>query len=173
MSSSLTASASMKLIMEAIRIGEEPARKAGGGRLAACGFEPGHRAQLGRLPLRTTWGRGPTGRHWFRNPAIRVQLPATPLETHGPVVQRPRHLVHTQETMVQLHPGPLSPGYANSAERLGLNPSVCGFDSRLRHLRTCVGWASVSPTDCKSAATGCAGSTPARRTDNMARSSIG
>ena len=29
--------------------------------------------------------------------------------THdGPVVQRPRHLAYTQETMVQLHPGPLA-----------------------------------------------------------------
>ena len=42
-SSSLTASALLKLITEAIRIGEEPAWKAGGGRHAACGFEPGHR----------------------------------------------------------------------------------------------------------------------------------
>ena len=38
-SSSLTASALVKLITEAIRIGEEPAWKAGGGRYAACGFE--------------------------------------------------------------------------------------------------------------------------------------
>ena len=53
------------------------------------------------------------------------------------------------------------------------NLGDCGFNSRPRHLNTCVGWASVSLTDCKSAASGCAGSTPARRTDNMARSSIG
>ena len=39
--------------------------------------------------------------------------------------------------------------------------------------KPCVGWAPVSPTDCKSAASGCAGSTPARRTFPMARSSIG
>ena len=64
---------------------------------------------------------------------IRVRLPVTPLEKHGPVVQRQRHLVHTQETMVRVHPGPLRPRYANEAERLGLNPSVCGFDSRSGH----------------------------------------
>ena len=54
--------------------------------------------------------------------------------------------------------------YANKAKRRSSNLRDCGFDSRLRHLMICVGWASVSPTDCKSAATGCAGSTPARRT---------
>ena len=62
-----------------------------------------------------------------------MRLPVTPLPKHGPVVQRPRHLVHIQETMVQLHPGPLSPRYANKAERPGLNPGVCGFDSRSGH----------------------------------------
>ncbi len=41
-------------------------------------------------------------------------------------------------------------------------------------LRTCVGWASACPTACKAASPqGYAGSTPARRTFNMARSSIG
>ena len=60
-----------------------------------------------------------------------------------------------------------------SAKRPSSNLGDCGFDSRLRHLKTCVGWASASPTACKAAAKGCAGSTPARRTDNMARSSIG
>ncbi len=59
------------------------------------------------------------------------------------------------------------------AKRRSSNLRDCGFNSRLRHLRTCVGWASASPTACKAAAKGCAGSTPARRTDNMARSSIG
>ena len=39
-SSSLTASALVRLITEVIRTGEEPAWKAGGGRHAACGFEP-------------------------------------------------------------------------------------------------------------------------------------
>jgi hypothetical protein len=28
-----------------------------------------------------TWGHGPTGRHWFRNPEIRVRLPMTPLSS--------------------------------------------------------------------------------------------
>ena len=39
-SSSLTASALVRFITEVIRIGEEPAWKAGGGKYAACGFEP-------------------------------------------------------------------------------------------------------------------------------------
>ena len=39
-SSSLTASALVRLITEVIRTGEEPAWKAGGGKHAACGFEP-------------------------------------------------------------------------------------------------------------------------------------
>ncbi len=81
------------------------------------------------------WGHGPTGRRQLRTLEIRVRLSVTPLEKYGPVVQWQRHLVHTQETMVQLHPGPLWPRYANLAERLGLNPSVCGFDSRSGHLR--------------------------------------
>ena len=55
-----------------------------------------------RLPLR---GHGPTGRRRGRNSEIRVRLPVTPLEQHSPVVQRQRRLVHTQETMVRLHPG--------------------------------------------------------------------
>ena len=164
-----------------------------------------------------------------------MRLPVTPLETHGPVVQRPRRLAYTQETMVQLRPGLLRLG-RQLADHLGLEPGMlwvqippeplrmvtndqwprgaawsarlpvtleitgsnpvevafgrhgavrkpakrpssnlgdCGFNSRLRHSKICVGWASVSLTDCKSAATGCAGSTPTRRTENMARSSIG
>ncbi len=62
-----------------------------------------------------------------------MRLPVTPLEKHGPVVQWQRLLVHTQETTVRFHPGPLWPRYANSAKRFGLNPSVCGFDSRSGH----------------------------------------
>ena len=127
MSSSLTASALVRLITEAIRMVEEPAWKAGGGRHAACGFEPhGFRSEQ-------YWGHGPTGRRQLRTLKIRVRLPVTPLNRYSPVVQRPRRLVHTQETMVQLRPGLLPPRYANAAERLGLNPSVCGFDSRSGH----------------------------------------
>ena len=118
--SSPTASAFVNVITEAIRMVEEPAWKAGGGTFAACGFEP-HGFRLR--------GHGPTGRRQLRTLEIWVRLPVTPLEKHGPVVQRPRRLAYTQETMVQFRPGPLSPRYANAAERLGLNPSVCGFDS--------------------------------------------
>ena len=77
----------------------------------ACGFErapPGHHAKHGpggRASAEAIWGHGPTGRRWFRNPEIRVRLPVTPLEKHSPVVQRPRRLAYTQETVVQLHPG--------------------------------------------------------------------
>ena len=83
-SSSLTASALRTEITEVIRIGEEPAWKAGGGSDAACGFEShGFRSER-------YWGHGPTGRHWFRNPEIRVRLSVTPLDMHGPVAQRQR-----------------------------------------------------------------------------------
>ena len=112
------------LSTEAIRTAEEPAWKAGGGQVPLVGSSPTASAD---------WGHGPTGRRQLRTLEIRVRLPVTPLEKHGPVVQRQRHLVHTQETMVRLHPGPLPPRYANEAERLGLNPSVCGFDSRSGH----------------------------------------
>ena len=61
--------------MEVIRIGEEPAWKAGGGSDAACGFEP-HGFRLR--------GHGPTGKHWVRNPEIRVRLSVTPLENAVP-----------------------------------------------------------------------------------------
>ena len=40
-----------------------------------------------RLPL-NRWGHGPTGRCQHRTLEIRVRLPVTPLERHGPVVQR-------------------------------------------------------------------------------------
>ena len=168
---------------------------------------------VGSSPTASAWGHSPTGRRWFRIPAIRVRLPVTPLRKRGPVVQRPRRLVHTQETMVQLHPGPLRLG-RQPADHLGLEPGMlwvrlppeplerehalveqpgvlaclsrrrsrvqipsralatntaryanrqsgqaqtlvnCGFDSRLRHLKSCVGWASASPTACKAAAFG-------------------
>ena len=81
---------------------------------------------------------------------------------------------HAGDRGFKSHRGRLKNGVVRkSAKRRSSNLRDCGFDSRPRHLKTCVGWASVSLTDCKSAAFGCAGSTPARRTDNMARSSIG
>ena len=65
--------------------------------------------------------------------------------------------------------------YANRQSGQAQTLVICGFDSRLRHLnnmrRLGIGepnW-PVKPASPK----GCAGSTPARRTDNMARSSIG
>lgn len=64
--------------------------------------------------------------------------------------------------------------YANRQSGQAQTLVICGFDSRLRHLNTCVGWASASPTACKAASPqGYAGSTPARRTFDSARSSIG
>ena len=47
----------------------------------------------------------------------------TPLEKYGPVVQWQRHLVHTQETMVRFHPGPLWLG-RQLADHLGLEPGM-------------------------------------------------
>ena len=46
-----------------------------------------------------------------------------PLEKYGPVVQWQRHLVHTQETMVRFHPGPLRLG-RQLADHLGLEPGM-------------------------------------------------
>ena len=40
------------------------------------------------------------------------------------------------------------------AKRPSSNLGDCGFNSRLRHWKTCVGWASASPTACKAAALG-------------------
>ena len=51
------------------------------------------------------------------------------------MVQRQRLLSYKQETMVQLHPGLLSAQVRQLAERLGLNPSVCRFDSCSGHVR--------------------------------------
>ena len=95
---------------------EEPAWKAGGG---ACRLW----VRVPRLPLRKTWGHGPRGRRQHGMLEIRVRLPVTPLEKHGPVVQRQRLLVHTQETMVRLHPGPLRLG-RQPADHLGLEPGM-------------------------------------------------
>ena len=51
---------------------------------------------------------------------------------YGPVVQRQRLLAYIQKKMVQLHPGLLNTNaqVRQSEERLGLNPSDCGFESR-------------------------------------------
>src|SRR4051794_5179632 len=55
---------------------------------------------------------------------------------NSPVVQRQRLLSYKQETMVQLHPGLLTNAQVRQpAERLGLNPSVCRFDSCSGHMR--------------------------------------
>ena len=97
----------------------------------------------------------------------RVQIPSRALVTRReerpepragrPVEQRSRH-----------------GAVRKPAKRPSSNLGDCGFDSRPCHLMTCVGWASASPTACKAASPkGYAGSTPARRTDNTARSSIG
>jgi hypothetical protein len=53
------------------------------------------------------------------------------------VVQRQRLLAYNQTTTVRVRPGLLKQfaQVRQLAERLGLNPSVCGFDSRLGHQR--------------------------------------
>ena len=81
---------------EVIRPDEEPVLKTGGGQQPLVGSSPTASA---------LWGHGPTGRRWLRKPEIPVRVPVTPLESHSPVVQRQRRLVHIQETMVRLHPG--------------------------------------------------------------------
>ena len=56
-------------------------------------------------------------------------------QRQDPVVQRRRLLAYTQATMVQVHPGSLevSAQIRQSAERLGLNPGVCRFESCSGH----------------------------------------
>ena len=70
--------------------------KTGGGQQPLVGSSPTASA---------LWGYGPTGRRHLRTVEIRVRLPVTRPDGHSPVVQRPRHLAYTQETMVRLHPG--------------------------------------------------------------------
>ena len=55
-----------------------------------------------------------------------------PTASSGPVVQRQRLLAYIQKTMVQFHPGLLNTNaqVRQLEERLGLNPSDCGFESR-------------------------------------------
>ena len=49
---------------------------------------------------------------------------------NSPVVQRRRHLAYIQETMVRFHPGLLERAQVRQrAERSGLNPDVCRFES--------------------------------------------
>ena len=91
---SIPASASSQT--EVIRPDEEPVLKTGGGEAPLVGSSPTASA---------SWGHGPTGRRHLRTVEIRVRFPVAPLDWHSPVVQRQRHLVHTQETMVRLHPG--------------------------------------------------------------------
>src|SRR3954465_12424416 len=55
---------------------------------------------------------------------------------NSPVVQRQRLLSYKKKTMVQLHPGLLTNAQVRQlAERLGLNPSVCRFNSCSGHIR--------------------------------------
>jgi hypothetical protein len=56
----------------------------------------------------------------------------------SPVVQRRRLLVHIQGTVVRVHPGLLAQ-VRQLAERPGLNPGGCGFDSHLEHSESRLG----------------------------------
>ena len=67
-------------------------------------------------------------------------------QQHGPVVQRRRLLAYTQATMVRVHPGLLDERRLDEtaqvrelAQRFGLNPSVCRFDSCSGHIHGSVG----------------------------------
>ena len=69
-----------------------------------------------------------------------MRLPVTPLNQHGPVVQRQRLLAHIQDNDGSIPSGTTSKAQVRQlAERLGLNPSVCGFDSRPGHSKTRLG----------------------------------
>ena len=88
---------------EVIRPDEEPVSKTGGDFAVACGFES----------------------HGFRSSSSLC----------SPVVQRQRLLAYTQATRVRFPSGPFTScaQVRQSAERLGLNPSDCEFDSRSGH----------------------------------------
>ena len=121
---------------EVIRPDEEPVLKTGAAN-HRCGFEShGFRS---REP--TTRAHGPTGRHRRRKPEIRVRFPVSPLHTipwssgddFWPT-PRQRWFESIRDHSFK------RPRYANPAERLGSvfslkGPSVCGFDSRLGHIR--------------------------------------
>ena len=63
-------------------------------------------------------------------------IPSESTLMNSPVVQRQRLLSYKQETMVQLHPGLLTNAQVRQlAERLGLNPRDCRFDSCSGHIR--------------------------------------
>src|SRR5262245_10574650 len=120
---------------------------------AACEFES-H-----RFRLRSAWAHRPTGRRRLRTPKIRVQLSVSPLvgglrlEATGfrfgawhAVLLMPQvsHLFQSRGLVAKAallqsddrwfeSTRDYSPRYANLVERLGLNPSVCGFDSHLGH----------------------------------------
>mgnify|MGYP000876025761 CR=1 FL=1 len=100
---------------------EEPVLKTGGGQCRLW-------VRVPRLPLR---GHGPTGRRRLRKPEIRVRFPVTPLQQYSPVVQRQRHLVHTQETMVRLHPGLLDGPGTPIGRAAWLKPFGSGGGSRV------------------------------------------
>ena len=88
---------------EVIRPDEEPVSKTGGDFAVACGFES----------------------HGFRSSSL----------LRSPVVQRRRLLAYTQATRVRFPSGPFisCAQVRQLAERLGLNPSDCEFDSRSGH----------------------------------------
>ena len=88
---------------EVIRPDEEPVSKTGGDFAVACGFKA----------------------HGFRSSSL----------LRSPVVQRRRLLAYTQATRVRFPSGPFisCAQVRQLAERLGLNPSDCEFDSRSGH----------------------------------------
>ena len=61
-------------------------------------------------------------------------IPGESTSMNSPVVQRQRLLAYTQATMVQVRPGLLDAQVRQLAERLGLNPSDCRFDSCSGHM---------------------------------------
>jgi hypothetical protein len=103
-----------------------------------------------RRPDRPTFGRAAC----LRSRWMGVRIPLGLLSCSSPPWSRwEARLVVSQEIRVQLPSGALPARATGSVSR-------------------CVGWAWASPGACKAPASGCAGSTPARRTD-PARSSIG
>jgi hypothetical protein len=133
----------------------------------ACGFDShaGHtHRRLGRQSA--DHSRLERGMLW-------VRVPPEPVKKEFVLVEQPGVLAcpSSRRSRVQIPSGTLVPQVNHGtvrkpAKRPSSNLGDCGFNSRLCHLQriASVGWALASPSDCKSPAARCAGSTPARRT---------
>ena len=138
-----------------------------------CGFNSGHRVQHGRAPWRPCpIARAYKLRSMGEHQILTLGVAGSHLshcENNYALVEQPGVLacLSRRRSRVQIPSRALATNaarYANRQSGQAQTLVTAGSTPARATGTTCVGWASVSPTDCKSAATGCAGSTPARRT---------